>query len=233
MRQVPIARPSGVAALAVTALLAGCATAPAGSAGPAFANPATFCTDAQQAIAGTTLVSNNVVHAEYASFVASKPVARPLETEQYSWYEDDTRTEVRMISCKMKTVDHLRSEYGEAAASGESTCAAVNGRILALVRAGLSRAERRQLRYDRGTHVVFEADELTTDGLVWLKSYDIAWVGVDGALHVKSKAMRNDWLDPRYVNAPAKFKGTRYCHLVAPSHMRRLLLGTVTPPSGP
>jgi hypothetical protein len=101
------------------------------------------------------------------------------------------------------------------------------------VRAGLTRAERRQLRYDGGTHVVYEADELTTDGLVWLKPFDIAWVGADGALHLKSKAMRNDWLDPRYVNAPAKFKGTRYCHLVAPSHMKRLLLGTVTPPSGP
>lgn len=233
MRNVSLDRIGGMTALAAAALLAGCATAPVGSTGPAFSDPARFCSDAQQAIAGTTLVSNNVVHAEYQSFVASKPVVRPLETEQYAWFEDDTRTQVRMISCKMKTVDHLRTEYGAEAAGSESTCAAVNARILGIVRAGLTRAERRQQRYDGGTRVVYEPDELTTEGPVWLAPYDIAWVGADGALHLKSKAMRNDWLDPRYVNAPAKFKGTRYCHLVAPSHMKRLLLGTVTPPAGP
>jgi hypothetical protein len=68
---------------------------------------------------------------------------------------------------------------------------------------------------------------------VWLKPYDIAWAGADGALHLKSKAMRNDWLDPRYADAPARFKGTRYCHLVAPEYLKRLLTGVVAAPPGP
>ena len=54
------------------------------------------------------------------------------------------------------------------------------------------------------------------------------FVGSDGALHLKSKAMRNDWLDPKLKDAPARFKGTRYCHLIAPSYLLGILRGDVT-----
>jgi hypothetical protein len=49
--------------------------------------------------------------------------------------------------------------------------------------------------------------------------------------------MRNDWLDPRSASRPAQFRGTRYCHVIAPSYLRALLLGEappeVTPPPAP
>jgi len=54
-------------------------------------------------------------------------------------------------------------------------------------------------------------------------------VAPDGTLHVRSKGMRNDWLDPRLATADPRVKGTRYCHLVAPEYLRRVLLGEVAP----
>jgi hypothetical protein len=34
---------------------------------------------------------------------------------------------------------------------------------------------------------------------------------------------------PRLANAAPRVKGTRYCHLVAPEYLRRVLLGQVEP----
>ena len=36
------------------------------------------------------------------------PAPRPLATRQYVWFEDAARTQPRMVSCKMKTADHIR-----------------------------------------------------------------------------------------------------------------------------
>ena len=90
---------AGLAALAVT----GCA-APAGRPPVAAASPlADFCSDAQQLVGSTALRASNVVHDDYQAFVLSKPKVRPLETEQFHWYEDAARTRLKMISFKMKT----------------------------------------------------------------------------------------------------------------------------------
>lgn len=189
-----------------------------------------FCADAQQLIAGTPLRPENVVHTDYDAFVLSKPEVRPLRTEQYVWYEDEARTQPRMISCKMKTADHIATEYGAGEVRGEGLCADINRRTLERVLESMSAAERRRLAFDGGRNVVFDAEERTTEGPVWLAPYAFAYIGEDGALHLKAKAMRNDWLDPRYAQAPARFKGTRYCHLVAPQYLARLLRAEVAPP---
>ena len=189
---------------------------------------ASFCTEAQRAIAGTTLEARNIVHRDYDAFVTSKPAVRPLETQQYNWYLDAAQTQLRMISCKMKTTDHLRTEYGADRATLEGSCALLNERTLQAVTGAFSRSKRGGLRFDGGRRVVFDPDETTTQGPEWLKPYDIAYLDVSGALHVKSKGMRNDWLDPRIADRPPRFRGTRYCHLIAPDYLRRLLLGEVT-----
>jgi hypothetical protein len=191
---------------------------------------AEFCSDAQQLIASTTLRANNIVHTGYEAFVLSKPKARPLETEQYHWYEDAAHTQLKMISCKMKTTDHLRTEYGDDAAGSEGVCAAVNQRSLAVALQELRGSRRGSLRYTAGKNIVFDAEELTNIGPEWLKLHEIAWEDAAGALHVQSRAMRNDWLDPRYLGSPPQFRGTRYCHLIAPEYLQRLLTGEVTAP---
>jgi hypothetical protein len=198
---------------------------------PSVMDLTAFCADAQQQISGTPLRPENVVHTDYDAFVLSKPEVRPLRTEQYVWYEDETRTQPRMISCKMKTADHIATEYGADQVSAEGVCESINRRTLARVLESMGAAERRWLAFDGGSRVVFDPEERTTDGPQWLKPYPFAYLGADGALHLKAKAMRNDWLDPRYAQAPARFKGTRYCHFVAPQYLARLLRSEVTAPT--
>ncbi len=189
-----------------------------------------FCSDAQQLISSTALRAENIVHDDYQAFVLSKPRVRPLETEQFHWYEDAARARLKMISCKMKTTDHLRAEYGDQAAGAEGLCAAINERSLAVALASLRRGRHGKLRFDGGRQIVFDAEELTNLGTEWLKPHEIAWENAQGVLHVQSRAMRNDWLDPRYLDAPPKFRGTRYCHLIAPYYLQRLLTGASAAP---
>lgn len=207
-------------------LLSSCAAmSPPTTSSSASVDLSTFCTDAQQRISGTPLRSENVLHTDYEAFVKSKPAARPLRTEQYVWFDDEARTQPKMISCKMKTSDHIATEYGADQTTGEGQCADINRATLERVLAAMSPAERRRARFARGTQVVFEPEVRTTDGPVWLAPFALTTIGSDGALHVHSKAMRNDWLDPALAKAPPQFKGTRYCHLIAPQYLARLLRG--------
>ncbi|MCU0759172.1 MAG: hypothetical protein MUF07_08265 [Steroidobacteraceae bacterium] len=229
--RIVVPRAAGVAALL---LAGGCAGGPAAppAAGPDAVRLVTserFCVDAQAQVAATRVPTVNVLHADYDAFVESKPQVRPLQTQQYVWYEDGAKTRPKMISCKMKTSDHIRSEYGADQSDGDTSCAALNERTAQAVLASLGRAERRRLQFDGGRHVVYDEDSVTTDGPTWLAPFPMLSVGTDGALHVKSKGMKNDWLDPRLAKAAPRFKGTRYCHLVAPEYFRRVLLGEVRP----
>jgi len=135
-----------------------------------------------------------------------------------------------MVSCKMKTADHLVTEYGADAAGTDIGCYGVNRLTLQRVSASMSPAEQRRLRF-QPQQVVFEDDVVTTLGQVWVAPFPMARVGDDGRLRIQSLAMRNDWLDPRYASAPPQFRGTRYCHLIAPEHLTRLLRGEVAPPA--
>lgn len=206
-------------------------TTPSLPAATATSNPdlSGFCTEAQQRIAGTSLRSENTLYTDYEAFVKSKPGVRPLRTEQFVWLSDEARAEPKMISCKMKTSDHIATEYGADQTTGEGQCADINRATLARVLDSMTAAERRRLRFARGTQIVFEPEIRTTEGPVWLAAFPLVTRGDDGALHIHSKAMRNDWLDPALAKAPPQFKGTRYCHLIAPQYLARLLRGDVSP----
>ncbi|NBU26367.1 MAG: hypothetical protein EBS39_12295 [Gammaproteobacteria bacterium] len=133
-----------------------------------------------------------------------------------------------MVSCKMKTADHLVAEYGSGAAGADIGCSGINRLTLARVLASMTPAERKRLRF-QPADVVFDDDFVTVLGPLWLAPHDMARVGLDGKLRIQSRAMRNDWLDPRYAKAPPQFRGTRYCHFIAPERLGRLLRGEVAP----
>ena len=198
-----------------------------------------FCSEAQMLMAGSKLRAENIVHSDFAAFTKSKPQVRPLQTEQFNTYSDAANSKLRQISCKMKTTDHLRAEYGADSAAVVGVCASVDQHTLAGVLRGLTSSERRSALFQQGRAVVFDAEQVTTNGPEWLLPYPIAYTGADAKLHIAAKAMRNDWLDPRYAGAPARFRGTRYCHLIAPDYLRAILLGeesvgsTPPPPLAP
>ncbi len=235
-----VACPVAVLALAALACaVTGCAAPPAPRererARPApvasfAATTARFCSDAQRLITASRVPAANTVYTDRDAFVSSKASARPLETRQYGTYDDAAQTRLKMVSCKMKTADHIRTEYGADQAGADESCASLNQRSLDAVMATLSRAERRRLKFggDAG-RIVVEPDEVVDNGGDWLKPFALAWMDAAGALHLRAKGMNKGWLDPRYASADPRFRGVRYCHLAAPEYLRRLVLGDATP----
>jgi hypothetical protein len=224
----------------VLATLGACATTAGGDGGKAAAAANVrlstndrFCPDAQAQVSMTSVPVVNVVYTDFDEFVKSKPRPRPLETDQYVWYEDAARTRPKMVSCKMKTTDHIIAEYGPGASGGNVSCAALNQRTVELVLGSLTRAERKRLKFDAGQRIAYDEDLLTGDGPVWLAPFPVLYVAADGTLRVKSKSMKNDWNDPRLAKADVRVRGTRYCHLVAPEYLKRVLLGDVAAEAAP
>jgi hypothetical protein len=189
-----------------------------------------FCVAVQQMLEGTTLVAQNEVHATYDSFKESKAEAKPLLTEQYVLYADEAnKADPLRISCKAKTGDLLNELYGPGTATGRTACRAVHQRIAADVLAGLTDAERAAAKI-AAADIVFEEDEVVFMGSKWVEPFDYAWTD-GGKLHLKSKALLATWDNILFKLAPPQFRGTHYCHLIAPEHLRRLVLGLAEPPA--
>lgn len=230
----PPASPMPRLAVACLLLVAGCTTTahgPEAARAPLPPPPVTdaaFCSEAQRVLVSTALPVVNEVTTSPDAFAKSKPVARPLQTRQYLWTEPGAPGRPMMVSCKMKTADHLVAEYGAGAAGADIGCSGVNRRTLERVLASMSPEERKRLRFPP-EQVVFDDDFVTVLGPLWLAPHDMARSGLDGKLRIQSRAMRNDWLDPRYAKAPPQFRGTRYCHFIAPERLGRLLRGEVAP----
>jgi hypothetical protein len=183
-----------------------------------------FCADVQRVLAATTVSVENVAYDEIEVFIKSKASIRPLVTRQYVHRDEQARP--RMISCKVKTSDMLLLEYGDDAAGTEGACQSVNYLTVQRV-AGASDSTKRP--YGKYRDVVLEPDETGVSGVNWLKPYQMIWAEQD-VLHIQSKALRVDWGNERFKSAPARFRGTHYCHLVAPSYLRRVLDGEVGVP---
>lgn len=186
-----------------------------------------FCAQAQADIVATKVPATTEVFTDFEAFVKSKPAIKPLALRQYV---DRVDGQPRLVSCKMKTADHLLAEYGPQAAGKDIGCDGVNRRNYERVLASFTARERRALRFDHGRNVAFDADWMTPFGPDWLAAYPFARVDEQGVLHLHAKAMNNEWNDPRFFDAPIAVRGTRYCRLIAPEYLRRLLQGVDTLP---
>ena len=186
--------------------------------------PTDFCAQAQQWIVSTQLEARNEVFDNFEAFTKSKPVVSPLVTTQYTWPQRLPEGGAMQVSCKMKTADHLHSVFGPEAAGLDIGCRGVNERLLEQVLANMTESDRAQLKVTPGVSLIFEDDIVTAQGPLWLEPYPMVRRQA-GTLIVQAKGMKNDWNDPRYAQAPPQFRGTRYCHLIAPAYLRALLLG--------
>jgi hypothetical protein len=183
-----------------------------------------FCTEVQHLIGATALPAATVVYDDFDAFVKSKAAPKPLITRQFVHFDADHPGRPKMISCKLKSADQLNFEYGAGSAGHEGTCRSVNGLTLERVLAARANPEQPAGVF---TKVVLDPDEVGPSGVVWLKPFTMVSVGDDNALHIKAKALFVSWHDERFLKMPARFRGTHYCHLIAPSYLRRLLDGEV------
>ncbi len=193
--------------------------------------PATdiFCLTAQQVVSNTRLPANLVVHDDFDAFVKSKA---PIESDgpmihQYNWRDEDGR--LLGFACKMNSSDHLRLEFGADSAGPEGYCHDMNRYVHARLQQSLAGRDVRA--------VVFEPSEslATTEqqnmiGPRWLQPFQITRTEpYDDAVHIETRGFVIEFSDPRYQKFPPSWRGTHYCHLIAPEHLRGLMTGEVSP----
>lgn len=208
-------------------LLLACASRPADSSRLSRI-PATdaYCLEAQRIVTRTTVPMELVVHEDFNAFVKSKalimgPGGRP-EIQQFDWHDADGN--IQGISCKMKNAEHLQLEFGAGMAGPEGYCHDMNQALYDLIR--------QQLPDPVYTTVIFDPNERNDkemqrnqSGPEWLLPFTLTTLDAEGSLHIATKGFVINFTDPRYQRFPASWRGTHYCHLIAPEYLTRLLEG--------
>ena len=199
---------------------------------PVFAEEAPgFCAGAQQLLAQTSLSARVVEHADYDGFVQSKATASPLVVQQYfSRPLPGDPAMATVVSCKMKTAERISAAQpasGDAApaAGSDQSCDAIHKDMLDAALASIDPA---QLAVRR-EKILVDEEALTFMGPMWLKPWPFAPVSRDesGRLHIRSKALYVPFA--WWIPLPDRFKGTYYCHLIAPAFLEAVLRGEVHP----
>jgi hypothetical protein len=188
-----------------------------------------FCAEAQRVLVNARVPIQNAVVTDYNAFVQAHPDVQPLTTQQFVVYRGVGQAQPQMISCKLKSADHIRASYGKGSAGEPASCAYINRRTLDGVMASLTKRERKKLMFNEGRAVLIEADHVASTLTQWLEPYRMVDTDVSNTLRIRAKSMRSDWNDPKFASAPARIKGTYHCHLIAPDYLKSLLLGAVKP----
>lgn len=189
----------------------------------------TFCTQVQTSIMENTVPADNMVHPDYESFVLSKASVDPLRNEQFT--TPGPSGEPRMISCKMKTPDHIQEVYGEDKVNAEArSCEAINRENVAAVIASLTEEELEE-RALSDSDIIFGEDDSVMTGQSWTKPFNFVTKTDDGKIQIQSKRMQVDWTNLLFKMAPERFRGALYCHLIAPEYAKALILGKADLPA--
>jgi len=174
----------------------------------------TFCAEVQRVTAQTSVKAKLTVHSTTGAYRASKPGIEPVEIHQY--VTPDAKGRPKMISCKVKSVDHLKSAYGPQAAGTQGTCEQVTRSLVAQARANAG---------PQAPALVVDPEEQVWTGSSYLSPFALLTRDEAGALHVHTRYMRIDWDDWRWYIMPDRVRGHLYCHVVAPGYLAGLLRG--------
>jgi len=174
----------------------------------------TFCAEVQRVTAETDVRANLVIHQTPWDYRHSKPGIEPVEIHQY--VTPDAKGRPKMVSCKVKSVDHLKSVYGPKVAGTQGTCEQVTRSVVEQARA----------KAGPGAMAVRIApEEKVWTGASYLSPFAMLSRDASGALVVHTRFMRIDWDDWRWYLMPNKVRGHLYCHVIAPEYLARLLQG--------
>ena len=185
----------------------------------------TFCTAVQEILAGTTVPSEPTVYPDMASFRQSKPTPRPLTTSQVVTLDAQGRP--KMVSCKVKSADHIRSEYGADAAGPQRYCREITVRVHARVVARLEDEDPELAAIVRS--YIIEPDEPQPTGPMYLSPFPLAFADRDGNLHINTQSLQVNWDDWHYWIMPNVLRGQTYCHIITPEYLEALARGQAQP----
>ena len=185
----------------------------------------TFCTEVQKILANTEMESDLVVYDDIAAYRKSKLTIPPLTGSQYVWL--DERNRPKMVSCKVKSADHLRDHYGEEAAGEQRPCRDITLMVRDMAATRLE-AEDPSLAATLRSYVI-EPDVPFTTGRAYLTPFPLAFQGTDDQLHIHTQSLQIDWLDYKWILMPYTLRGQTYCHLITPEHIEALARGDAQP----
>ncbi len=187
---------------------------------------ADYCGAAQRLVTRTTYPVRVKIHDDFDAFVKSKAVIDGPTIQQYVWRDADGAAVG--ISCKLKSADHLNLAFGEGTAGPDGFCQDMNRAVFEKLTRGNLRPAYTTIIFDP-LESVSNDEEPGMTGPDWLAPYRATWTDADGALHIKAKGFRVDFTDPRFAQAPPRFRGIHYCHFVAPGYLNELLAGRAQP----
>ena len=188
-------------------------------------NEDTFCLEAQRVVTRTTVPMTLVVHDDFSAFVKSKAVIEGPTIHQFNWYDPDGN--IQGISCKMKCADHLNIEFGDGSAGPDGYCQDMNNQVYQLVRPQTANPAYASVTFDLSERLESK-EQSNMIGPTWLKPFRMTYLDPAGELHIATKGFVINFADPRYQKFPASWRGTHYCHLIAPEYLAALLRGDAT-----
>ena len=191
---------------------------------PAADSPA-FCVAVQQIIASTKLVGKNTLFTDMPEYRHSKPIVDPLQIFQVVSYAGKLPV---MVSCKLKTAAHLRAAYGPEAAGKQLYCPDVTRLVRAQVVAELQQANQSAAAAKAAAFVIDDNEPYTT-GRSYLTDFQLSYPGDDGAVHISSPGLYQDYDSWITWFLPEKFQGQSYCHLATASYLKALASGEMKP----
>lgn len=193
-----------------------------------------FCKGAQAIIANTDLVPRNAILTDFGSYTSASASPycgeedAPFTVVEHSSFgvTEEGETYAQTVMCKMKSWEALNHYFPGSAAPG-SDCSTINEATYAQVLSELGEGEAQQV-----AELVFDEWESFT-GSQWTSQAPAVTAytsTVDGKVHVLGKSLFVDLNDSTIFIGPDK-KGVHYCQVIAPEHLRKLILGTLVAPS--
>lgn len=191
---------------------------------PAADSPA-FCVVAQQVLASTKRVGKNTLFTDMPAYRHSKPLVDPLQIYQVVSYAGKLPI---MVSCKVKTAAHLRAAFGAGVAGKQLYCPDITRLLRAQAVAELRQANQSAAAVKAAAFVI-DANEPYTTGRSYLADFQLSYRSGDGAVHISSPGLYQDydsWITPFL---PEKFQGQSYCHLATVNYLKALATGQIKP----
>ena len=195
--------------------------------GTTLPNPTSpeFCVAVQKILGNTDITGTNEIFNNMPDYRHSKPEPNPLLIFQVVTYDEVGPI---VVSCKVKTVDHLQAEYGEDAAGPQVYCPAVTSMLRAQAVAEL-KAEGDAAAATAAEGFLLDDTEPYLMGSDYLSDFEPVYVGEDGAVHIASPGLQSNWDSWISYIMPDRLLGQTYCHLTTVDYMKRIAKGDAEP----
>ncbi len=181
---------------------------------------AEFCIAVQHILADTSVKATNTVFDNMPDYRSSKPSPNPLMIYQVVTYDEGGPI---VVSCKVKTADHLIAEYGDDAAGEQKYCPELARRVQAQAVTELQESNPEAAA--AAAAFVIDGNEPYMMGSQYLADFSLSYMGEDGAVHINSPGLQTNWEDWIGIIMPDRLMGQTYCHLATVDYMKRLATG--------